>query len=723
MKIKFILIIILSILVLCNNILGSDKKEKGMKANHLIGEQSPYLLQHAYNPVEWYPWGDKAFEIAKREDKPIFLSIGYSTCHWCHVMKRESFSDDSVASLMNKYFINVKVDREERPDIDAIYMRVHQLMNKSGGWPLTIIMTPDAKPFYTATYIPKETMHGRIGMLDLIPQIAKVWNDDKENILSSADDITDALKENLLGGGNDSVPKFSEEIFHRTFNHLLAQYDQRWGGFGQKPKFPSAHQISFLFRYGKYYKNTKATEMALHTLVMMRSGGIYDHIGYGFHRYSTDEKWLLPHFEKMLYDQAMLVVAYVEAWQVTGDSKYKATAQEILEYVQRDMSSKSGGFYSAQDADTDEVEGKFYVWESSEIKELLSQKADRFKKSYSIKAQGNYKEEVEGHGAGGNILHTPKKLSSLANEEGVSILELEKDLSESRKILFEAREKRTHPFKDNKILLDWNSLMISAFARAGAAFGKEKYVNIAKKSAGFIKQKMIKDNGELHHRYREGNVGIDAHINDYAFYTRALIDLYESTFDIEYIKDAISLMKKTNHLFLDKKNGGYYFAKEGESQLISRNIESHDGAIPSGNSIMLENIIRLGKITGLTHYEKSASELISRFASQIKQSPLGFTQFQSAALYAFKGGFEIVIVAKEGDEQVRNILKEINSRFIPNKVIIVRPDGDEVEIAKIAEYVEMQYSIDGKATIYVCENFTCQSPSTDIKTMLKYLGY
>jgi uncharacterized protein len=730
MKIKFMLIIILFSIILFSNCIANQEKETKMndkKANHLINEQSPYLLQHAYNPVDWYPWGDEAFAKAKKENKPIFLSIGYSTCHWCHVMEHESFEDDSVAALMNEHFINIKVDREERPDIDAIYMTACQMLNQRGGWPLTIIMTPDKKPFYAGTYIPKESMYQRIGMLDLIPRIADAWNKDHENILSTADKITDALKDNLLGSVGNSSAEFTEEIFTKAFDSFVSRYDSKWGGFGQKPKFPSPHQLSFLLRYGKIYNNPKASEMVEHTLDMMRNGGMYDHLGYGFHRYSTDEKWLLPHFEKMLYDQAMLVVAYVEAWQVSGKIEYKNTAEEILEYVARDMTDKFGGFLSAEDADSEGIEGKFYVWEVSEINELLGRNSEIFIKSYGIKPDGNYKEEVAGHGAGGNILHTPKNISALANEFGISEDDLEKELTQSRKILFDEREKRVHPFKDNKVLTDWNGLMISAFSRAGAAFDEEQYIDIAKKAAGFIKQKMTKKNGELLHRYREGNAAIKAHLDDYAFYGRALLDLYEATFDVEYLKDAIGLMKKTDELFLDKENGGYYFAREDASDLISRNIEIYDGAIPSGNSVMLSNITRLGKMTGETFYEKSASSLITRFSSQIEQSPQAFSEFLSSAIYAVKGGFEIVIVAKDGDEdkkQVAEILKEINSRFIPNKVILFRPEGEEnPEIVRIAEYVKMQYQIGDKATVYVCENFACQTPTNDIKTMLRHLGW
>ena len=731
MKIKFMLIIILFSLILFSNCTANEEKEtemKDKKANHLINEQSPYLLQHAYNPVDWYPWGDEAFAKAKKENKPIFLSIGYSTCHWCHVMEHESFEDDSVAALMNEHFVNIKVDREERPDIDAIYMTACQMLNQRGGWPLTIIMTPDKKPFYAGTYIPKESMYQRIGMLDLIPRIADAWNKDHENILSTADKITEALKDNLIGSVGNSSSKFSEDFFAKAFDSFVSRYDSKWGGFGQKPKFPSPHQLSFLMRYGKTYNNPKAVEMAEHTLDMMRKGGMYDHLGYGFHRYSTDEKWLLPHFEKMLYDQAMITIAFVEAWQVTGNIEYKNTVQEILEYVARDMTDPEGGFYSAEDADSEGIEGKFYVWEVSEINELLGDKAERFINSYGVKANGNYKEEAAGHGAGGNILHTAKNISSLANEFGITESELKKELEKSRKILFDVREKRVHPFKDNKVLTDWNGLMISAFARAGAAFVEEQYVDVAKKAAGFIKQKMTNNNGELLHRYREGNAAIKAHLDDYAFYGRALLDLYEATFDVEYLKEAIKLMKKTEELFLDKENGGYYFAREDASDLISRNIEIYDGAIPSGNSVMLSNITRLGKMTGETFYEKSANKLITRFSSQIEESPQAFSEFLSSALYAVKGGFEIVIVAKEGDDknkkQVREILKEINSRFIPNKVILFRPEGEEnPEIVRIAEYVKMQYQIGEKATVYVCENFACQTPTNDIKTMLKHLGW
>jgi len=699
---------------------AKEHKNSEKQANRLIHEKSPYLLQHAYNPADWYPWGDKAFEKARKEDKPIFLSIGYSTCHWCHVMERESFEDHEVAKLMNETFVSIKVDREERPDLDHIYMTVSQILTGSGGWPLNIIMTPDKRPFYAGTYIPKESRFGRLGMMDLIPRVKQIWKERRDEVLDSAEKIVGALK-SVESEAPGKVPDIS--TMDDAYQQLAQRFDERFGGFSKAPKFPTPHSLYFLLRYWKRTNNQKALQMLDKTLREMRQGGIYDHVGFGFHRYSTDQEWLVPHFEKMLYDQAMLAMAYVEAYQAMGNESYKKTAEEIFSYVLRDMTAPSGGFYSAEDADSEGVEGKFYVWTEEEIREVLKKKeADFLIKLFNVEKTGNFLEEATREKTGANIMHLKKSLSETATDLKMSEQDLQDQLASAREKLFAHREKRIHPHKDDKVLTDWNGLMIAALAKGSRAFGEPRYAEAAKKALNFIFDQMRQPNGRLLHRYRDGQAGITANVDDYAFLIWGLIELYEATFDAHYLEDALKMNEEMLKHFWDDKSGGLFFTPDDGEALIVRKKEIYDGAVPSGNAVAMLNLLRLARFTGNTHLEERAMELGRTFSKAVNQFPSGYTQFLVAVDFSIGPSYEVVIVGKSEGDDTREMLEALRTRFIPNKVTVFRPsEMESPPIDRLAEYVKYQVSRDGKATAYVCMNFACKEPTTEVDKMLELI--
>ncbi len=687
--------------------------------NRLKDEKSPYLLQHADNPVDWYAWGDEAFEKAKNQDKPVFLSIGYSTCHWCHVMEHESFEDKAVANLMNDAFVSVKVDREERPDIDNIYMTVCQAMTGSGGWPLTIIMTPEKKPFFADTYIPKDGRFGKIGMTELIPQITEVWKNRRDDIEKSAEQTADFLRKSTAGEKGESL---TPTVLDKLFDLFAQRYDNTYGGFGNAPKFPSPHNFMFLLRYWKRTGNTKAIEMVEKTLQSMRQGGIYDQIGYGFHRYSTDQRWLVPHFEKMLYDQAMLTMAYTETFQATGNNFYKTTAEEILTYVLRDMSSPEGGFYSAEDADSDGEEGKFYVWSEEEIRNLLDKtETEVFLKVFNTEKSGNFHDEIKAGKTGFNILHLQKPAKEIASELKITEDVLNSIINSSRKKLFKCREKRIYPLKDDKILTDWNGLMISALAKASRVFGEDIYLEAAKRSADFIINKLRKPNGRLLHRWRKGDAAIDAHLDDYAFFIWGLIELYESSFDVKYLKYAIELNNDMIEHFWDS-NGGFYFPADDGEVLLTRQKEFYDGAVPSGNSIAMLNLLRLGRIMANEDFENKASDISKSFSKNIDSMPLGYSMLLCGLDFAFGPSYEVVIAGDLNSDDTKQMISALNKEFVPNKIVILKPvEIENPKIVNIAGFTKEQTSINNKATAYVCRNYTCNLPVNDVEVMLELL--
>ncbi|HHW30256.1 MAG TPA: thioredoxin domain-containing protein [Clostridiaceae bacterium] len=664
--------------------------------NRLIHEKSPYLLQHAHNPVDWYPWGEEAFAKAKAEDKPIFLSIGYSTCHWCHVMERESFENEEVAQLLNRHFISIKVDREERPDIDSIYMTVCQVLTGSGGWPLTVFMTPDKKPFFAGTYFPKDDRYGMYGLISLLRRINKLWTEDRDSIISSGNNITDAIKK--YNEYEEGLP--SEEAITTTFRSLEQSYDEEYGGFGVAPKFPTPHNLLFLLRY--YYKtgNAKALEMVKKTLNCMYKGGIYDHIGYGFSRYSTDRMWLVPHFEKMLHDNALLAIAYLETFHVTGQPLYEKIARQIFTYIQRDMTSPEGGFYSAEDADSEGVEGKFYTWSKKEIMDILGEEEGRkFCEMYDITEAGNFE--------GVNI---PNLIKSIKFDKELYDFNDEK----SRTVpLFIHREKRIHPHKDDKILTSWNGLMIAAFAIGGRILGNESYTQAAEKAASFIFSKLIREDGRLMARYRNGDTAHLAYVDDYAFLVWALIELYETTYNPFYLKKALELNDNMLSLFWDDDGGGLFLYGSDGEELIVRPKEIYDGATPSGNSVATFNFLRLARLTGRPDLEEKAQRQFRTFASYINSAGSGHAFMLIALLFSLAGSKEVIIVdgknSSESDKKA--IFDVIQQKFMPFTTTIFYSQ-DNKDITDIMPYLKNYFPLENKTTVYVCENFSCKKPVT-----------
>jgi uncharacterized protein YyaL (SSP411 family) len=685
-----------------------------MKSNRLINEKSPYLLQHAQNPVDWYPWGDEAFKKAKQEDKPVFLSIGYSTCHWCHVMERESFEDEKVAGLLNDAFVNIKVDREERPDIDVVYMKVCQLMTQNGGWPLTIIMTPDKKPFFAATYIPAETKYGHAGLLEIIPRIKLLWQNKRADVLSSSAEITKALKQSTKNKARD----LGEETLHRAYRSFSMSFDRTFGGFGQAPKFPAPHNFFFLLRYWRRTGDVEALRMVEHTLQNMRRGGIYDQIGFGFHRYSTDARWIVPHFEKMLYDQALMAMAYIELYQATGEKVYENTAREIFTYVLRDMTDEQGGFYCAEDADSEGVEGKFYLWTQDEIRDILTDReTDLFMSRYrhpdDIAVQGM--QEIP---AGHFLAHLPPSEDIQQDETGdLSVME------SIREKLFAIREKRVHPHKDDKILTDWNGLMIAALARGAQVFDEPAYAKAALRAMDFIIQSMQTREGRLLHRYRDGHAAIEANIDDYSFIIWALLELYEATFQTQHLSKALEYQSRLFDCFRDDKDGGFFFTPDDAEELLTRPKELYDGAIPSGNSIAYINAIRLSRITGKPDIGERAHEIYRAFRTQADAMPTAFTQFLCGLDFAIGPSSEVIIAGNMNQTDTRAMLAALRRSFVPNKVVIFRPANKTVpDIETIAPFVQSHLPINGQATAYVCTNFTCALPTNDPQKMLELLN-
>lgn len=686
------------------------------KPNRLINETSPYLLQHSHNPVDWYPWCDEAFQKAADEDKPVFLSIGYSTCHWCHVMEKESFEDEKVADLMNNVFVSIKVDREERPDIDNIYMMVCQMMTGSGGWPLSIIMTPGRKPFFAGTYFPKENRYGRIGFKELIRSIDNAWKTKRNDIIKSADDITNYLKQIYK---KDSAATITEEIIEKAFDHFEKRFDDEFGGFGSSPKFPSPHNLMFLLRYWKKTGNKLALEMVTKTLSNMRMGGIYDHVGFGFHRYSTDKEWLVPHFEKMLYDQAMLIIIYSEAFTATGNSAFKKTAEEIIEYLMRDMHSENGGFYSAEDADSEGEEGKFYVWTKSELLDILGTEDANFAfRLFNTTETGNFLEESTRKFNGTNILHLKKSGNDLSKEMGLSVDELDRKIELIRIKLFDYRKKRIPPFKDDKILLDWNSLIIAALSIAGRSFDNKKYIAIAEECYKFINDYLMSDQGKLYHMYRNKRASVSAKLDDYAFLIWGLIELYQSTFNTTYIQRAIELTEIAVALFWDSESSGFFFSTDDDASLLVRTKEIYDGAIPSGNSVMFSNLLRLSRITADNKFEEYAGKLLNTFSDSISRAPSGSTFLLSNLDFYWGNSYEIIISSDQTDKAVDDILLKLNNKFIPNKIVVAKYDP----LSPPFNYLKNYSSNYGTPLIYICKNFTCELPITNLEGLERYFN-
>ncbi len=683
-------------------------------SNRLIKEKSPYLLQHAENPVDWHPWGEEAFRKAKEEDKLVFLSVGYATCHWCHVMEHESFEDEAVARLMNERMISIKVDREERPDIDDVYMTVCQALTGQGGWPLSVFMTPERKPFYAGTYFPKQSRLGMPGFVDIITQLSNLWEKDRNKIFTASEQITSSLQPKK--GGQDWAA-LDIETLRKAYNQLNRVYDHSFGGFGEAPKFPTPHHLTFLLRWHRRHPESEALSIVEKTLDSMRDGGIFDQVGYGFHRYSVDQRWLVPHFEKMLYDQAMLAMAYAEAFQLTGNSRHAKVCREIFEYVLRDMTDPQGGFYSAEDADSEGKEGLFYVWTPREIREILGeQEGDLFSRFYDITDGGNFED-------GQSIPHVLKSVEVFSKMVGIGADQVGALLADAERKLFAVREKRIHPLKDDKILTSWNGLMIAALAKGYQALGDKIYLDAATKAADFVLRTLRQDSGRLCRRYRDGETAFLGFLEDYTFFGWGLIELYESSFELRFLEEAIKINRQMLDLFWDDLDGGFFFTAEDNERLIMRDKPVYDGAIPSGNSVALLNLLRLSRITGATEWEDKAERMLRYFSGMVGDYPSGYTQFLNALDFALGPSSEVVIVGDPELESTRTMLELLHRKFYPNRVLMLKRDGDEGEkLSSLAAFTAELKPLDSKATAYVCENFACKRPITDPEALAESIS-
>jgi len=694
------------------------------KPNRLINEKSPYLLQHAHNPVDWFPWGEEAFAKAHEENKPVFLSIGYSTCHWCHVMERESFEDADVAALMNATVVAVKVDREERPDLDSLYMTFAQAMAGRGGWPLTVIMTPDKKPFFAGTYFPKENGPGRIGLMEILRRITNVWTSQRADVDQSAESILAQVRafseDTSREGGTDALP--GPETLSRAAEEFAEDFDPVHNGFGRAPKFPSAHNLLFLLRQAARKNDPKLLDMVAKTLTAMRQGGIWDHVGFGFHRYSTDERWLLPHFEKMLYDQAMLAMAYTEAFQATKNPLFRQTAMEIFEYVQRDMTGPEGAFYSAEDADSEGEEGKFYVWSVDEIRNALpEEEAGLFMEVFAFKAEGNFKDEATGRQTGANIPHLEKPLAAWAIEYGLSETEFATRLEAARTKLFALREKRPRPYRDDKILTDWNGLAIAALAKAARAFDRPELAERAAKAADFILTILADARGRLLHRFRDGEAALPAHLDDHAFLMWGLTELYQATFAPKYLDEALRLASALKERFEDADQGGFFLTASDAEELLLRQKDLVDAAIPSGNAAAMPALLKLARLTGRSELEQTAARQIRAFAPNVAQRPSAFAMFLCGLSLILGPAAEIVIAGNPDAPDTKKLLRAVNEAFLPDAVLLLRPHGDAPDIANLAPFVADMRPLDGQAAAYVCRDGACQQPVTEPTAMLTLL--
>jgi uncharacterized protein len=660
-----------------------EKPMQHKHTNRLSREKSPYLLQHAHNPVDWYPWGEEAFAKAKKENKPIFLSIGYATCHWCHVMERESFEDEEVAKVLNEKFVAIKVDREERPDVDQIYMAAVQAMGQHGGWPLSVWLTPELKPWMGGTYYPKEDKFGRPGFTSLLLKLDEIWRTRRGEIDESAKNIA----EHLAGLGKaESGAVALDDVLRKGFEQCARRFEPRHGGFSEAPKFPHSTTVQFLLRKHRRDGSPEALAMAEKTLDGMANGGLYDQLGGGFARYSTDTRWLVPHFEKMLYDNALLVSAYVEAWQVTKKPLYERIVRETLDYVRRDMTSKDGAFYSAEDADSEKIEGKFYVWTPKEVRDVLGEKAEAFMKAYDVTDAGNWEPHEENLPKNKSVLHVAA----------------EGDFAAEKKALFEARAKRVRPGLDDKVLTSWNGLMITAFAQAAQAFGDDAYRQAAEKAAGFLLARHRKD-GKLLRTSREGEAKLDGTLVDYAYLSAALLDLYETTFDPAYYDEGRRLAEKAVELFWDASAGGFFATPAGEAHLLARLREEYEGPMPTGNAVLTFVFLRLFGYTGEAAWRERAEKVVQSFKDPLDQVPSGHAWLLSAIDW-MKGPAREIVVAGPDPEP---LLRKIRTTFSPNKVV-ARADGR----GKLP-LLEGKGPVQGKAAAYVCENMACKAPLSD----------
>jgi uncharacterized protein YyaL (SSP411 family) len=681
------------------------------RTNRLIGERSPYLLKHAHNPVDWYPWGDEAFERAGRESKPVFLSIGYSACHWCTVMEQESFEDRDVAKLLNENFISIKVDREERPDVDAIYMRACQMLTGSGGWPLTIVMTPERMPFFAATYIPKLNSHGRVGLMELIPRIRDMWASRRSDLVASSREISQ-----LLGRRPITPPgmQLDDTDLALGFEALKSSFDENFGGFGPAPKFPSPSNIYFLLRYHRRFGDPAALAMVETTLDRLRRGGIHDHVGGGFHRYSIDSAWRVPHFEKMLSDQALVSMAYTEAWQVTGREWMRDVARQSLDYAIRDLAAPGGGFNCSEGADSEGGEGAYYVWTMRELRRTLDEEDLRLlAQVFGIREEGNTGGEFVLKGGPANILHMDVPLEELAAKIAIDPGEFMGRVYGAMRKLYAARQARPRPARDDKVLADWNGLMIAALSVAARAFGERRYLDVARAAADCVLKKMRDDEGRLFHSLRDEQEPVPAFADDYVFVIWGLIELYQACFDAGLLERALELNGRLMNEYWGDAVG--IFTTRSDSQdLPARVAESYDGATPSANSVHIRNLIMLSRITGETAYEHQARAIMHAFASQVRVAPAAHTFFLSALDCSMGPYLDVIVAGERTSSDVGRMLATLRRPYNPDMLVLMRDEGEGAEgIERISRFVGQCDSLDGRATAYVCRGRSCMPPTAN----------
>jgi uncharacterized protein YyaL (SSP411 family) len=680
--------------------------------NRLENETSPYLLQHKDNPVDWYPWGEEAFEKARAEDKPVLLSVGYSACHWCHVMERESFENEETARLMNEGFVNIKVDREERPDVDSIYMAATQAMTRHGGWPMTVFMTPDGAPFYAGTYFPPVPSRGMPSFGQLLTSLSDAYENRRDEVLKSADSV----REYLQSASNASIPRtgLSEGLLDDAANSLVGQLDNRFGGFGGAPKFPQAMNLEVLLRQYARTGDRAALSGVELTLRSMANGGIYDQLGGGFSRYSVDEYWLVPHFEKMLYDNALLARLYLEAYQATGDEFYRRIATETLDYLLRDMTSPEGGFYSAEDADSEGEEGKFYVWTPQEIEAALEPEEARLAlRFWDVTERGNFE--------GKNILNVPRPPEAVAREFDLTTEELAERIEGIRAKLYEVREERVRPGRDDKVLAAWNGLALRAFALAARVLPEhEDYLEAARKNAGFLLEKM-KEDGRLHRSFKDGRARFNGYLEDYACVADGLVSLYEATFERRWIEEARTLADAMLELFWDAQRGAFYDTPSDHEELVTRPRDVYDSAAPSGNSVAVEVLLRLSVVLEREDYRERAGAVLEDLSGGMAQIPGGFGRLLSALDFYLSQPYEVAVVGEPDAPGTRALAEAAFSGYVPNKVVVGAPEGDEEAVALIPLLAERPMR-GGEATAYVCVNHACQMPATDPEEVKRQLG-
>ena len=680
--------------------------------NRLIDETSPYLRQHAHNPVEWYPWGSEALQRARAEDRPILLSIGYSACHWCHVMEHESFENEQIACIMNQHFVNIKVDREERPDLDEIYMAAVQAMTGSGGWPMTVFLAPDLRPFYGGTYFPPEDRYGRPGFPQVLQAVAEHYRTNRESIEENAAKLTEALQQNaeLLVPGE----QIGEDIVEKAFGQLSSSFDRTHGGFGSAPKFPGSMSLSLLLRHYRKSGHVEALNMVELTLKKMANGGMYDHLGGGFHRYSVDQRWLVPHFEKMLYDNALLTWVYLEAYQVTGDGFYRRVVQEILDYVRREMMQPEGGFYATQDADSEGEEGKFFAWVPEEIEEVLDEEEARlFTRYYDVTPEGNFE-----HGT--SILHVDSELPALARFLKVDEEAFRQAIERGRQRLFEVRQQRVAPGRDEKILVSWNGLMISAMARAHQVLGVDAYWQAGQDAASFILGHMV-EGGKLLHTYKDGQARLVAYQDDYACFINGLLDLYEASLDMRWLRAARDLNQVMIDRFWDREKGGFFYTAEGAEDLIVRTKNPFDNATPSGNSIAALVLLRLAALSGDAGLWEKAEQTFRLFSDLMSRAPSACAQMICALNFYRESPYEIAIIGRPEDQ--KDFLQALHGRFLPNKVLVGGDPSDCPEdLVDHLPLLEGKMELDGgRAMAYVCRNAVCSQPVREVEALLDLL--